>query len=71
MADLLFYWFGFNQTSESVVNLNVGKALESKPVKVEVSQTVMHSLMNYEVKESSMIRDSKSCTLHLKNGAID
>ena len=27
MAGLLFYWFGFNQTSKSVNNLNITKLL--------------------------------------------
>ena len=38
MADLLFCWFPFRQTSsKSVDNINPNKAAEPKPVKQEVS----------------------------------
>ena len=39
LADLLLYWFGFNQTCKSVVNFNVSKATESKLAKQELGWT--------------------------------
>ena len=32
-TDLLFDWFGFHQTSKSVVNPTINKAAESKQIK--------------------------------------
>ena len=44
--DLLVDWFGFNETNKSVVNFNVSKASESKPIMQDLSCTLILSLMN-------------------------
>ena len=40
MADLLFSWFGFDQTRKTVVKCNVSKAAQSKQSKQQVSRSV-------------------------------
>ena len=40
-ANLLCHWFGFDQTCKSASKLNINKVAESKPVKQEVSHTVI------------------------------
>ena len=47
-ADLLFDWFRNDQTSKSVLYLNVGKTTESKPVKQEVTSPYKVSLYSPE-----------------------
>ena len=44
MAVLLFDWFGFGKISKSIANCNVSKTNESKPVKQEVSCSVILAL---------------------------
>ena len=41
LSDLLFDWFGFNQSSEADVNSAEAKAAESKQNKQEVSRTMI------------------------------
>ena len=40
-ADILFEWFGFNQTYKSVDNFNWNESTQSKPVKQEMNHTVI------------------------------